>query len=38
VFLKGIGLSDLLSPVLALLGIGSVMLILSLALFSKWME
>jgi ABC-2 type transport system permease protein len=36
VFLKGLGLSQLLAPALNLLGIGGVTLALSLALFRKW--
>jgi ABC-type multidrug transport system permease subunit len=35
VFLKGLGVASLLSPTLALLGIGVVTLSLSLALFRK---
>jgi ABC-type Na+ efflux pump permease subunit len=38
VFLKGLGITDLYAPACTLLAIGSVMVTLSLALFSKWVE
>jgi ABC-type Na+ efflux pump permease subunit len=38
VFLKGLGVPDLLSPTLVLLGVGGVTLALGLVLFHKWIE
>lgn len=38
IFLKGLGLSGLLSPTLALLAIGGAMLALGLARFGKWID
>jgi ABC-type multidrug transport system permease subunit len=38
VFLKGSGLAELVSPALALVGLGSGLVVLSLAAFNKWMD